>query len=44
MRITGLRFYQVDLPLCEGTYKFSGGKVCVANPGWRLLSKVTWRH
>lgn len=26
MRITGLRFYQVDLPLCEGTYKFSGGK------------------
>jgi L-alanine-DL-glutamate epimerase-like enolase superfamily enzyme len=26
MKITRIRAYQVDLPLCEGTYKWSGGK------------------
>jgi L-alanine-DL-glutamate epimerase-like enolase superfamily enzyme len=26
MKITRLRAYQVDLPLCEGSYKWSGGK------------------
>ncbi|MDH5235558.1 MAG: mandelate racemase, partial [Gemmatimonadota bacterium] len=25
MRITGIRMYQVDLPLHEGSYKWSGG-------------------
>ena len=26
MKITAIRAYQVDLPLHEGTYKWSGGK------------------
>src|SRR5437660_2557668 len=26
MKITRIRAYQVDLPLCEGSYKWSGGK------------------
>jgi L-alanine-DL-glutamate epimerase-like enolase superfamily enzyme len=26
MKITGIRAYQIDLPLCEGSYKWSGGK------------------
>ena len=27
MKITAIRAYQVDLPLHEGTYKWSGGNV-----------------
>ena len=26
MKIKRIRAYQVDLPLCEGSYKWSGGK------------------
>ncbi len=26
MKITGIKVYQVDLPLHEGTYNWSGGK------------------
>ena len=26
MKITGIKVYQVDLPLHEGSYKWSGGK------------------
>ena len=41
MKITRIRAYQVDLPLCEGSYTWSGGTAV------NILAreaKVTWEY